>query len=156
MEKSLTLADYEALAELRYQIRRFLHFSEQAAREAGLEPRQHQLMLTLKGLPAGTRPRIGELAERMQIQHHSAVELVNRLAAGGYVRRHRGGEDRREVLLSLTPKGERVLRELSLHHKDELRMRGPALVTALKRAMQVGKRFNGIPSKASSTSRRNK
>jgi DNA-binding MarR family transcriptional regulator len=156
MERSLMLADYQSLAELRYQIRRFLHFSEQAAREAGLEPRQHQLLLTMKGLPPGTRPRIGELAQRLQIQHHSAVELVNRLAAGGYVRRHRGGEDRREVLLSLTPKGERVLRELSLHHKDELRMRGPALVTALKRAMQVGKRFNGIHSKASSTSRRNK
>jgi DNA-binding MarR family transcriptional regulator len=143
MEKSLTLADYESLAELRYQIRRFLHFSEQAARQSGLEPRQHQLMLALKGLPLGTRPRIGELAERLQIQHHSAVELVNRLAAGGYVRRHRGGEDRREVLLSLTAKGQRILRELSLHHKSELRMRGPALVAALKRAMQTGKVSNG-------------
>ena len=90
MQKPLTLADYESLAELRYQIRRFLHFSEQASRKAGLEPRQHQLMLALKGLPTGTRPRIGELAERLQIQHHSAVELANRLAAGGYVRRHRG------------------------------------------------------------------
>jgi DNA-binding MarR family transcriptional regulator len=156
MEKSLTLADYESLAELRYQVRRFLHFSEQAAREAGLEPRQHQLMLTLKGLPPGTRPRIGELAERLQIQHHSAVELVNRLATGGYVRRHRGGDDRREVLLSLTPKGEKVLRELSLHHKAELRMRGPALVAALKRAMQMGRSSNGIPAKASSTGGRNK
>jgi DNA-binding MarR family transcriptional regulator len=143
MEKSLTLADYESLAELRYQIRRFLHFSEQAARQSGLEPRQHQLMLALKGLPLGIRPRIGELAERLQIQHHSAVELVNRLAAGGYVRRHRGGEDRREVLLSLTAKGQRILRELSLHHKSELRMRGPALVAALKRAMQTGKVSNG-------------
>ena len=122
MDKSLTSTDYQSLAELRYHIRRFLHFSEQAARKAGLEPRQHQLMLTLKGLPAGTRPKIGELAERLQIQHHSAVELVNRLAVGGYVRRHRGGEDRREVLLSLTPKGEKILRELSLHHKAELRM----------------------------------
>src|SRR5579859_5967062 len=143
MEKSLTLADYESLAELRYQIRRFLHFSEQASRKAGLEPRQHQMMLVLKGLPAGTRPRIGELAQRLQIQHHSAVELANRLAMGGYVRRHRGGEDRREVLLSLTPKGERVLRELSLHHKAELRMRGPALVAALKRAIQSEKRLVG-------------
>ncbi|MGD0513679.1 MAG: MarR family transcriptional regulator [Terriglobales bacterium] len=136
MERSLTLADYQSLAELRYQIRHFLHFSEQAAREAGLEPRQHQLMLTLKGLPAEIRPKIGELAERLQIQHHSTVELVNRLAAGGYVKRHRGGEDRREVLLSLTPKGEKILRTLSLHHKAELRMRGPALVAALKHAMQ--------------------
>jgi len=147
MKKSLTSADYESLAELRYQIRRFLHFSEQAARKAGLEPQQHQLMLTLKGLPTGTRPRISELAERLQIQHHSAVELVNRLAAGGHVRRHRGGEDRREVLLSLTPKGEKVLRQLSLHHKAELRMRGPALIAALKRAMQTGRRSNGIPAR---------
>ena len=157
MDKSLTLADYEALAELRYQIRRFLHFSEQAAREAGLEPRQHQLMLTLKGLPAGTRPRIGELAERMQIQHHSTVELVNRLATSGCVRRHPGGEDRREVLLSLTPKGERILRELSLHHKAELRMQGPALVAALKRAMQAGNAGNGSrPKLRRATGDRNK
>jgi DNA-binding MarR family transcriptional regulator len=113
-------------------------------------------MLTLKGLPAGTRPRIGELAERLQIQHHSAVELANRLAAGGYVKRHRGGEDRREVLLSLTPKGEKILRTLSIHHKDELRMQGPALVAALKQAMQVGKRLDGIPAKSSLTGRRNK
>jgi DNA-binding MarR family transcriptional regulator len=138
MTKRPTEPDYQSLAELRYQIRRFLHFSEQASRQAGLEPRQHQFMLALKGLPVGIRPRIGELAERLQIQHHSAVELVNRLAAGGYVRRQRGGEDRREVLLNLTLKGERLLSELSLHHQVELRMRGPALVDALKRAMHGG------------------
>jgi len=135
MEKILTLDDYRALAELRHQIRRFLHFSEQVARLAGLEPRQHQLMLALKGLPSGVRPRIGELAERLQIQHHSTVELVNRLSSRGFVRRHRAGEDRREVLLSLTPKGERVLQELSLHHRDELKSAGPALVGALRQAM---------------------
>jgi DNA-binding MarR family transcriptional regulator len=111
-------------------------------------------MLTLKGLPAGTSSRIGELAERMQVQHHSTVELVNRLAAGGYVRRHRRGEDRREVLLSLTPKGEKVLGKLSLHHKAELRLRGPALVSALKRAMQMSKSPNAASVRASSTSRR--
>jgi len=136
MAKQLTLCDYQALAELRYQIRRFLHFSEQAARSAGLEPHQHQLLLALKGLPGGLRPRIGELAERLQIRHHSAVELVNRLARGGYVRRKRGEQDRREVLLELTAKGEKVLRELSLHHRAELRTQGRALVAALKRAMQ--------------------
>jgi DNA-binding MarR family transcriptional regulator len=135
MEKTLTLTDYQSLAELRHQIRCFLHFSEEAAREAGLEPRQHQLLLALKGLPRGARPRIGELAERLQTQHHSTVELVNRLAAGGYVRRHRGGRDRREVMLSLTAKGERILRELSLHHKAELRTAGPSLVKALRHAM---------------------
>lgn len=136
MKSSLTVSDYQALAELRYQIRRFLHFSEEASRAAGLEPRQHQFLLTLKGLPKGVRPRIGDLAERLQIQHHSTVELVNRLANGGYVRRRREGPDRREVLLSLTAKGESVLRELSLHHKLELRKQGPALLAAMKRVMQ--------------------
>jgi len=134
LKHSLTLADYEALAELRHQIRRFLHFSEEASRRVGLEPHQHQLMLALKGLPTGARPRIGELAERLQIRHHSAVELVDRLATRGYVLRRPGGEDRREVLLGLTPKGEKVLRELSLHHRNELRSQGPALIAALKRA----------------------
>lgn len=142
MRNSLNSADYEWLAEVRYQIRRYLRFSEQASRAAGLEPRQYQLMLAIKGLPKGTRPRIGELAERMQIQHHSAVELANRLSAGGYVRRHRAGEDRREVLLAMTPKGERVLSKLILHHRAELRTRGPALITALKRAIQVTGRPN--------------
>jgi DNA-binding MarR family transcriptional regulator len=135
MRKSQKSADYESLAEVRYQLRRFLHFSEKAARDAGLEPQQHQLMLALKGLPGGTRPRVGELAERLQIKPHSTVELINRLASSGRVRRHRGGDDRREVLLELTPKGERILQELSLHHWAELRKRGPALIIALKRAM---------------------
>ncbi|HET7442324.1 MAG TPA: MarR family winged helix-turn-helix transcriptional regulator [Terriglobales bacterium] len=132
MEKHLTLQDYRSLAEVRYQIRRFLYFSEQASRSAGLEPRQYQLMLALKGLPHDVRPRIGELAERLQIQHHSAVELVNRLQSGGLIRRQRGGVDRREVLLSLTPKGENMLRELALHHRAELRNSAPALLRALK------------------------
>jgi DNA-binding MarR family transcriptional regulator len=148
MNRSLTLADYQSLAEVRYQIRRFLHFSEQVSRKAGLEPHQHQLMLALKGLPKGIRPRIGELAERLQIRHHSTVELVNRLAAGGCVRRQRVGEDRREVLLSLTPKGVRVLRELSLHHRAELRTQGPALIAALRRAMShTGE---GVPARTAS------
>ena len=142
--ETLTLTDYRSLAELRYQIRCFLAFSEQAARAAGLEPRQHQLMLSLKGLPPGARPTIGEVAERLQIQHHSAVELVNRLSVSGYVRRHRGGDDRREVLLALTPRGEKVLRELSLHHRAELRSAGPALVAALRRAMRGARNSNGF------------
>jgi DNA-binding MarR family transcriptional regulator len=132
---SVIATDYEALAELRYQIRRFLRFSEQVARDVGLEPRQHQLMLALKGIPKGVRPKIGEVAERLQIQHHSTVELVNRLADRGFVKRQRGGGDRREVLLSLTAKGEKVLRDLSLHHRDELRTQGPALVSAMMRVM---------------------
>ena len=114
------MSDYRALAEFRYQIRKFLRFSERAVRAAGVETRQYQLMLAIKGMPEGARPRIRELANRMQIQHHSAVELVNRLEAGGYARRERGRNDRREVLLGLTAKGERVLEELALHHHEEL------------------------------------
>jgi DNA-binding MarR family transcriptional regulator len=151
MEKELTLADYQSLAELRYQIRKFLHFSEQAARAASLEPHQHQFLLALKGLPQGMRPRIGDLAERLQIQHHSSVELVNRLSAGGYIQRHRGAEDRREVMVDLTPKGEKVLRQLSLYHRDGLRLQGPALLGALKRAMQNGK----VPVEPASKTKRN-
>jgi DNA-binding MarR family transcriptional regulator len=132
MEKNLTQRDYESLAEFRHYIRRFLRFSERAAREAGLEPRQHQLLLALKGLPANVRPKIAEVAERLQIQHHSAVELVNRLEDAGFVRRQRGSEDRREVHLQLTPKGEKVLRDLSLHHRSELRSQGPALLDSLE------------------------
>src|SRR5262252_3818336 len=123
--KKLTLVDYQALAEFRYQIRKFLHFSDRALEGAGLERGQYQLMLSIKGMPDGLRPRIRELADRMQIQHHSAVELVNRLEAGGYVRR--------EVMLALTPKGEKVLAELALHHLEELQEAAPQLVAALRR-----------------------
>ena len=136
MEKALALPGYRALSELRYQVRLFLHFSEKAARKMGLEPQQHQLMLAIKGLPTGMRPTIGTLAERMQIQHHSTVELVNRLSSRGLVRRSRSDEDRRQVLLGLTLKGEKMLLELSMGHKAELSSQGPALVAALKRAMR--------------------
>lgn len=136
--KKLTLSDYQALAEFRHQIRRFLHFSEQAVKQAGLERGQYQLMLAIKGIPASVRPRIRELADRMQIRHHSAVELVNRLEAGGFVHRTRAQDDRREVLLALTTKGEKVLGELALHHHNEIRSAGPDLVTALRRIMREG------------------
>ena len=133
--KKLTLSDYQALAEFRFQIRKFLRFSERAVQEAGLERGQYQLMLAIKGMPEGIRPRIRELANRMHIQHHSAVELVNRLERGGYVRRERAQDDRREVLLALTPKGERVLETLALHHHEELQTAAPSLVAALRRVM---------------------
>jgi DNA-binding MarR family transcriptional regulator len=95
--------------------------------------------LALKGLPPAVRPRVGELAERLQIQHHSAVELVNRLEAGGFVRRSRGNQDRREVLLKLTPRGEKVLLELSVHHRNELRAQGPELLQALRQLLDESK-----------------
>jgi DNA-binding MarR family transcriptional regulator len=133
--KRLTLVDYQALAEFRYQIRKFLHFSDQAVEAAGMERGQYQLMLSIKGMLDGPRPRIRDVANRMQIQHHSAVELINRLEAGGYVRRERGLDDRREVLLALTPKGEKVLGELALHHHEQLREAAPRLVESLRQVM---------------------
>jgi len=131
--KRLSVSDYQALGEFRFQIRKFLHFSDLAIAAAGLERAQYQLMLTIKGLPSGLRPRIRDVANRMLVQHHSAVELVNRLEAAGYVRRERAEDDRREVLLALTPKGEKVLAELALHHHEELQDAAPALVSALRR-----------------------
>jgi len=134
--RKLTKADYQALAEFRFQIRKFLHFSDRAVAEAGLERGQYQLMLSIKGMSSDLRPRIRDLAQTLQIQHHSAVELINRLEAGGYVQRERSVEDRREVLLALTAKGEKVLSELALHHHEQLKGAAPQLVAALRRVMR--------------------
>ena len=136
MEKNLTTQDYQALAEFRHQIRRYIRFSEKVVRNADLEPRQYQLLLALKGLPPNVRPRIAELAEQLQIQHHSAVELVDRLENGGLVRRERGTNDRREVLVLLTPSGEKVIHELVVYHRTELSTRGPELLEALHRVLR--------------------
>lgn len=150
MNTNLTHSDFQALAEFRHQIRRFLAFSEEAARKAGLEPGQHQFMLALKGLPSQSRPRVLELAERLQIQHHSAVEMADRLARGGYIRRVHATQDRREVLLSLTAKGERVLSQLSMHHHAELQKNGPALIAALRRIVESGAAADDRPALATS------
>ncbi|HAH00126.1 MAG TPA: MarR family transcriptional regulator [Ktedonobacter sp.] len=127
----VTIDDYRGLGEFRYQIRRFLRFSEQVAREAGIEPQQHQLLLAIKGLPEGMTASISILAERLQIQHHSAVELVDRLVERGLVERRRDEDDLRRVLVKLTLEGEDVLRNLSRHTLIELRSIGPALVGSL-------------------------
>lgn len=131
--------DYVALAELRYQVRRFLRYSEEASRAAGIEPQQHQLLLAIKGLPEDRMPTIGTLAERLQLQHHSAVELVDRSVQRNLVRRLRGTSDQRQVFIRLTAKGERTLRDLSVHHRDILRESGPALVEVLN-ALAIGPR----------------
>jgi DNA-binding MarR family transcriptional regulator len=132
MAKERTAIDYRALAEFRYQIRRFLSFSQRAAQAAGVDPQQHQLLLAICGLPQDTRPTIRSLADRLMIRHHSAVELVDRSVRRGLVERQRDGIDRRQVTVKLTPKGERVLAELSMHHRNELRAAGRELVRVLK------------------------
>lgn len=128
----LSTHDYQALAEFRHQLRNFLAFSEQAARAVGLEPQQHQLLLTLKGLAGQDRVTISDLAERLKIQHHSTVELVNRMVERDLVRRNRDEQDQRRVLVTLTTHGDEVLRRLSLLHRAELRSAGPDLVHALQ------------------------
>jgi DNA-binding MarR family transcriptional regulator len=134
----MSRTEYEALGEFRYQIRRFLHFSEEAARAAGVEPQQHQLLLAAKALERAGTPTIKTLAGRLQIQHHSMVELVDRSVRRGLVRRTRRPPDRRHALVELKPKGERILRELSLHHRDALRVTGPALCEALGTLLKAG------------------
>ncbi len=130
-DEEISMSEYRALAEFRYQLRRFLRFSEQAARAAGLEPQQHQLLLAIKGLPEGKQATVGTLAERLQIEHHSMVELIDRLVERGFIQRSRDEEDQRRVLITLTPQGEEVLRKLSLSHRTELRSAGSALVQSL-------------------------
>lgn len=126
--------DYRVLHEFRYQINRFLHFSEEAARAEGLEPRQHQLMLAVRASGSGA-PTVGEVAARLFIRHHSAVELADRLIEHGLAQRVRTGLDRRQVHLLLTEQGEEKLRRLSAAHRDELRTMGPELAAALNRAL---------------------
>jgi DNA-binding MarR family transcriptional regulator len=128
----MTTPNFKAMAELRYQIRKFLRFSENAARRAGIEPQQHQLLLAIRGLPDGIKPTIGVLAERMQLQHHSTVELIDRLVDRNFVCRLRGTDDRRLVLVKLTREGERFLQRLALDHLAELRHAGPKFVKVLQ------------------------
>lgn len=124
--------DFKAMAELRYQIRRFLRFSENAARQAGIEPQQYQLLMAVKGLPDGAMPTVSVLAERMQLQHHSAVELIDRLVERGFLCRLRATDDRRQVLVKLTHDGEQFLEKLALHHLQELQSVGPTFVKVLR------------------------
>jgi DNA-binding MarR family transcriptional regulator len=136
MAEKTNLPDFKSMAELRYQIRRFLRFSETAARQAGIEPQQHQLMLAVRGLPENLKPTIGVLAERMQLQHHSTVELIDRLVDRGFLCRLRSTDDRRQVLVKLTHEGEKFLKSLSLHHLEELQTTGPTFVKILQNLIQ--------------------
>ncbi|MGW2200107.1 MarR family winged helix-turn-helix transcriptional regulator, partial [Streptosporangium sp. NPDC001682] len=117
----LTKRDFEVLARFRFEIRRYLRFSEETARRNGLTPQQYQLMLALKGFPGRGWATVRELADSLQLRHHSVVELVNRAQAQGLVERSAHPSDGRAVRVSLTPEGEQVLTRLSALHRDELR-----------------------------------
>jgi len=123
--KKLSKSQFENLAAFRYALRQFLHFSEEAAQRAGLTPQQHQALLAVKGFPGRETVTVGELAERLQLRHHTTVELVDRLVDLDLVERERVGLDRRRVFVRLTRRGEQVLDELSSAHEEELRRIGP-------------------------------
>ena len=116
----LTKHDFEVLADFRYQIRKFVRFSEQIARRHGITPRQYLLLLHVKGYPGRDWATIGELAERLQAKHHGVVALVSRCEKQGFVERRRSSEDRRRIEIRLLEKGERVLERLARLHRAEL------------------------------------
>jgi DNA-binding MarR family transcriptional regulator len=130
--KPLSKSQYETLAAFRYALRQFLHFSEQVANAAGITPQQHQALLAIKGFPGRDRVTVGELAERLQLRHHSAVGLVDRLVTQTLAVRVPSNRDRRQVFVQLTRHGEHVLAILSTTHRRQLKRIGPELTLLLQ------------------------
>jgi DNA-binding MarR family transcriptional regulator len=137
--RPLTELEYLALGEFRYQLRRFLRHMEEETRLMGANPQQYQLVLAIKGLPKGIVPTISQLAERMQLNHNSMVELVDRCEEQNLLRRNRSNDDRRQVALSITSEGEALLRKLGVAARQELQDSGPALVDAVLRLTGGGR-----------------
>lgn len=151
----ISTSDYRSLAAFRYEIRKFLAFSERAARAAGIEPQQHQLLLSIEGFPGVAPPTIGDVAERLCVAHHTAVGLIDKLEARALVVRERSLEDRREVLLKLTAQGTRLLRTLSVLHRDQLARVGPHMVESLSAILAAhGKRNRRAAVRKRSAARR--
>jgi DNA-binding MarR family transcriptional regulator len=117
---ALKKREFETLSQFRYQLRRFLRFSEQATRRHGITPLQYLLLLHIKGFPGRDWATVGELAERLQAQHHGVVALISRCEAREWVTREQGRTDRREVEVHLTAKGERMVAKMAQLHRDEL------------------------------------
>ena len=143
MAREITSSEYTALAELRYLIRKFVGQGDAVARAAGLEPQQYLLLLAIRGLPEGEDATIHTLADRLALKHHSMVELIDRLEVHGYVRRSRGRDDRRRVLVSLLPRGEKLLEQVARHRISELRSSGAELVKAISALLENRKTQRG-------------
>jgi DNA-binding MarR family transcriptional regulator len=139
MANDITSAEYRALAELRYLLRKFVREGDSVARSAGLEPQQYLLLLAIRGLADGEEATIRALADRLALKHHSAVELIDRLESHGYVRRSRSRDDRRRVLVVLLPRGEKLLEQVARHRIGELRTSGKALVNAISALLESGR-----------------
>jgi DNA-binding MarR family transcriptional regulator len=136
MPEAIKEREYRSLAELRYRLRQFLQEGDSTARRAGLEPQQYLLLLAIRGLPGELTATISTLAGRLSLRHHSTVELIDRMEAHGYVRRVRGKEDRRQVLISLQPKGEKLLEKVVSQRIVELRSHGRELVAAISSLLE--------------------
>ena len=137
--RAISLAEYQALAEFRYLLASFLRRRRHSAIQAGLEPQQYELLLTIRGLPKDKKPSIKQIAEHLKLQHHSAVELTTRLVRRGLVRRQRSDEDRRLVLLSLTRKGQQAVGRVVKYSLEQLQDEGPELLKALSRLVKEGR-----------------
>jgi DNA-binding MarR family transcriptional regulator len=124
------------LGELRHLIRKFVQEGDVTAKQAGLEPQQYLLLLAIRGLPAGQEATISTLADRLSLRHHSTVELIDRMEAHGYVKRIRGREDRRQVLVSLQARGAKLLERVVEQRIIELRSNGRALVAAISALLE--------------------
>ncbi len=133
-------ANYESLGELTCQLRRFMQFRRHAARRNGLSPREYLLLLEIKGLSYDRAPNIAAVADRLQIAHSNAVELLQELFERGLIRKRRVNSDRRQVLLSLTSEGEHRLRAVVAQSLEDVRSEGPALLGALRKAMNGHRR----------------
>ena len=153
MSVEITSSEYRALAELRYRIRHFVREGDAAARAAGLEPQQYLILLTIRGMPEGAEATIRALAERLALKHHSVVELIDRLEIHGYARRQRSRDDRRRVLVSLLPRGEKLLEQVARQRISELRATGAAFVSAID-ALLDRKQNNGSARPGKTVARR--
>ena len=132
--RHLNQDDYEALAEFRYLLRKFLRFSRDFLRTtAGLNPEQYEALLAIKGFNAPIGLTISQLSERLQVKHHSAVNIVDRLVARKLVTREAGETDRRRRHVQLTAKGEKLIEELAIEHRKEIRLRSAEMIKALER-----------------------
>lgn len=132
MNPQLLPDDYEALANFRYAMRKFLNFSRRAlAAEAGLTPEQYEALLALKAFGGPNGMTIRQLSERLQVKHHTVVSLVDKLERSRFVRREPGVDDRRTVYVSLTTAGSRVLAKVAVLHRREMRVRSPEMIEAL-------------------------
>ena len=118
--RRMSKADFETLANFRYQLRRFLRFSEEVTRSSGVTPLQYQLMLQIKGFPGREWATVAELAERLQSKHHGMVALISRCEAAGLVQRNASRSDQRRVEVTLTAEGAKCLEHLARLHRDEL------------------------------------